>query len=113
MTLRALIAAGLLAAGLFGTADKASAQIGFNLSFGNPYAGGFYPGYNPYALGYGNPYGYGFANPYGYGGYGLPTYQYRYNYYNTPFGAGYSGYRYQSPSIYGPGGYQYGYRYFR
>jgi hypothetical protein len=116
-----LVLAGVLAtAGVTATAQKADAQVPFGFGYNNPYAFnygfgaspfGYNSFYTPYSYGFGNPYAGGFNNPY-VGNYGAPYYSYRDYVYNSPFyGSGYSGYRYVSPSIYGPGGYQY--RYYR
>jgi hypothetical protein len=118
MKLRNLVLAGILAvAGVGLTAQKADAQVYFGLRVGNPYGYGYG---NPYFTGFGNPYvgtyssfytpyATGFSNPY-WGGYAAPYYSYRDYVYSSPFvGSSYYGYRYMSPSIYGPGGYQYRY----
>jgi len=110
MQLRSLMVAGVLAAaGVAGSAGKADAQVYFNLGYGSPYVtNGFYPGtyyssgYTPYYGGYAPAY----VSPY-------PTWTGSYQYYNTPYYSGYSRSYYQSPSVYGPGGYNYRYRYWR
>jgi hypothetical protein len=118
MKLRSLVLAGVLAtAGVLVTAQKADAQVTFSFGYNNPYTYSY--GFNPYTYnsfytpysygGVGNPYVRGFGNPY-VGGFRAPYYSYRDYVYNSPFyGSGYTGYRYVSPSIYGPGGYQYRY----
>jgi len=97
-----LALAGVLAlAGLALTADKASAQFGY-----------YNYGYNPYVGGVYNNFAYGGVNPYATGLYGtaLPYYNYQTRYYSNPFyGTGVYNSYYQSPSLYGPGGFQYNY----
>jgi len=83
-----VVAAGLAAAGVAATADRAAAQAPFG------FPGGYYSGYTPYGGGgfatYSSGYSTGFASPFGFPGGGYYSSGYQTGYYSAPaFGYGF------------------------